>query len=38
MNNQKHGIASAWYKDGSLMLIEEYEKDQLKNNVSKNYY
>lgn len=28
-NNCKHGISSAWYPDGSLMLIEEYENDQL---------
>lgn len=28
-NNQKNGMATAWYKDGSLMLIEEYEKDLL---------
>jgi antitoxin component YwqK of YwqJK toxin-antitoxin module len=24
-NNQKNGLLTAWYKDGSLMLIEEYE-------------
>ncbi|WP_194847749.1 toxin-antitoxin system YwqK family antitoxin [Candidatus Neptunochlamydia vexilliferae] len=29
MDNMKHGISSAWYKDGSLMLIEEYEHDRL---------
>jgi antitoxin component YwqK of YwqJK toxin-antitoxin module len=29
LNNQKHGISSAWYLDGSLMLIEEYENDVL---------
>lgn len=29
INNQKHGISSAWYLDGSLMLVEEYENDVL---------
>lgn len=28
-NNEKNGIAMAWYRDGSVMLIEEYEKDLL---------
>lgn len=28
-NNQKNGLVTAWYKDGSIMLIEEYEKDKL---------
>jgi len=28
-DNQKNGLSSAWYQDGSLMLIEEYEKDKL---------
>jgi len=28
-NNMKQGTLSAWYRDGSLMLIEEYEKDRL---------
>jgi antitoxin component YwqK of YwqJK toxin-antitoxin module len=28
-NNMKQGTLSAWYRDGSLMLIEEYEKDKL---------
>ena len=28
--NQKNGLATAWYEDGSLMLIEEYEADKLK--------
>ena len=28
--NQKNGIATAWYEDGSLMLLEEYEHDTLK--------
>lgn len=27
--NLKHGLSTAWYQDGSLMLIEEYEKDKL---------
>lgn len=27
--NQKNGTCFAWYQDGSLMLIEEYEKDLL---------
>ncbi len=28
-NNLKQGIFTAWYRDGSLMFIEEYEKDKL---------
>lgn len=28
--NQKQGLSSAWYQDGTLMLVEEYEKDCLK--------
>lgn len=28
-NNLKNGLYTAWYKDGSLMMIEEYEKDRL---------
>lgn len=28
-SNSKNGLSSAWYEDGSLMLIEEYEKDKL---------
>lgn len=27
--NKKNGHSTAWYHDGSLMLIEEYEQDQL---------
>lgn len=27
--NKKAGISCAWYRDGSLMLLEEYENDQL---------
>lgn len=33
--NKKEGSSFAWYKDGSLMLVEEYEKDKL---VKGNYY
>lgn len=28
-NNKRNGVATAWYKDGSLMLIEEYDHDHL---------
>lgn len=28
-NNAKNGIATAWYRNGNLMLIEEYEHDKL---------
>ncbi len=28
-NNAKNGISTAWYRDGSLMLIEEYNYDKL---------
>lgn len=28
--NLKQGLLTAWYRDGKLMLIEEYEKDRLK--------
>lgn len=28
-NNKKNGSNCAWYRDGSLMLIEEYEEDLL---------
>lgn len=28
-NNKKNGHSTAWYQDGSLMLIEEYEQDRL---------
>lgn len=27
--NAKNGLATAWYKDGSLMLIEEYDRNKL---------
>lgn len=33
--NKKAGIACAWYRDGGLMLLEEYENDQL---VRGQYY
>lgn len=28
-NNKKNGVSRAWYKDGTLMLIEEYDQDKL---------
>ncbi len=28
-NNTKNGIATAWYRDGNLMLIEEYQNNKL---------
>lgn len=28
-NNKKNGHCTAWYRDGSLMMIEEYEQDRL---------
>lgn len=28
-NNAKNGIATAWYRDGNLMLIEEYDQNKL---------
>jgi len=28
-HNLKQGLLTAWYRDGKLMLIEEYEKDRL---------
>lgn len=28
-NNAKNGVFTAWYKDGNLMMIEEYENDHL---------
>lgn len=34
-NNKKHGLATAWYRDGSIMLIEEYDHDKL---VKGEYY
>jgi antitoxin component YwqK of YwqJK toxin-antitoxin module len=27
--NQKHGLFTAWYKNGALMLVEEYDCDRL---------
>jgi antitoxin component YwqK of YwqJK toxin-antitoxin module len=34
-NNAKNGLATAWYRDGNLMLIEEYDRDKL---VRGEYY
>lgn len=34
-NNRKNGLLTAWYRDGSLMMIEDYEQDQL---VRGEYY
>lgn len=34
-NNIKNGLLTAWYRDGTLMLIEEYEEDKL---VTGEYY
>lgn len=28
-NNKKNGVSTAWYRNGDLMLIEEYEQDKL---------
>lgn len=28
-HNSKHGMSFAWYKDGNVMLVEEYENDKL---------
>lgn len=28
-NNSKNGLLTAWYLDGNLMLIEEYDRDKL---------
>lgn len=28
-NNKKHGLFSAWYQTGELMMLEEYDKDAL---------
>lgn len=28
-DNQRNGLLTSWYLDGSLMLMEEYEKDRL---------
>lgn len=33
--NKKHGLAFAWFKEGDLMLMEEYENDHL---VKGSYY
>lgn len=29
-SNAKNGLSTAWYRDGSLMMIEEYDHDKLK--------
>lgn len=34
-NNKKHGLSIAWYTDGKIMLIEEYEEDEL---ITGTYY
>ena len=34
-HNKKNGHSTAWYKEGSLMLIEEYEQDRL---IKGEYY
>lgn len=37
-NNKKHGLSFAWYKEGDLMLMEEYENDLLmKGSYYKNW-
>ena len=28
--NTRNGVSTAWYRDGQLMMIEEYESDKLK--------
>jgi antitoxin component YwqK of YwqJK toxin-antitoxin module len=28
-NNKKNGLSTAWYRDGSIMMMEEYEQDHL---------
>ena len=34
-SNRKNGLSTAWYKDGSLMMIEEYDMNKL---VKGEYY
>jgi antitoxin component YwqK of YwqJK toxin-antitoxin module len=34
-HNKKNGVSTAWYQDGSLMLVEEYVSDEL---VKGEYY
>lgn len=29
-DNKRNGVATAWYRDGQLMMIEQYENDKLK--------
>lgn len=33
--NKKNGLSTAWYRDGSLMMIEEYDNDDL---IKGEYY
>ena len=33
--NKKHGLSFAWYSDGQLMLMEEYDQDNL---IKASYY
>ena len=33
--NRKNGVSTAWYEDGSLMLVEKYENDFL---IEGKYY
>lgn len=34
-NNKKHGHSTAWYRNGTMMMIEEYDQDKL---VRGEYY
>lgn len=34
-SNQKQGFLTAWYSNGSLMLVEEYDSDKL---IKGDYY
>lgn len=34
-SNARNGLATAWYRDGSLMLIEDYDRDKI---VRGDYY
>ena len=33
--NKRNGLSTAWYRDGSLMLVEEYDNDEL---IKGEYY
>ena len=33
--NKKNGLSTAWYRDGALMLVEEYDNDEL---IKGEYY